>query len=662
MAELLNVADLEAAKKQDTFHSEVITGKTGGVAGGADIDYATNAVTGQVQKTLPKLLADIDWYYVGLFADGVTFTKRSDFAVDAVGIQWVYVGSYPFTATAGTVPSEPTYQVIHVGSLQNLTGLTEPSGLAQRHYTKTTVAEIATGVFSLGDRLEVTDRGGNKFVISSGTANTFNKLEATGGLVAEIEYPETCTIEAYGAVSGGPDCSTMFQFAIDNYGIAIARPGKTYYIANLQTSKIKSSIYCPVGRSTLRVIDGSNNGFAITHSNTTFVGVDLDGGMSSVEWFKDLTPFGARSGLIVGNPFGTGSQLNNITIKDCDIYGFDRFGLHGREVQVGFKFGKRVNYENVNVYRCYVGLAISERHEYCTFTNVNSWECREGLQESAGNNTWAACTFTWCHFNANIATGENDGHGSFAACSFNHSYNGNADSRGLVMTNIVNGMAFTGCQFWYANIDLLNCIGVDISHGEIVNSSVNVNAGGVNNISNNYTKAPLVVTLVGSTYTRFRANRIDSKTDQSASYGDYFVKADTSTFAFPIAWVSTIDTKIPYSSLTRKLWGQEAVVLHNGTVGAVSTGTNLTFDVGVKFTPSANCFAVLKLRTFRAGSPLKEYTASAKFDSGITECSLNISKEIFLRETDTYDVTLKESSGVTLSITALDLIVKSQDN
>lgn len=114
MAELLSVADLEAAKKQDTFHSEVITGKTGGVAGGADIDYATNTVTGQVQKTLPKLLSDIDWSYVGDFDDGVEFTKRSDFAVDSVGIQWVYVGSYPFTATAGTVPSDPLYQVVHV--------------------------------------------------------------------------------------------------------------------------------------------------------------------------------------------------------------------------------------------------------------------------------------------------------------------------------------------------------------------------------------------------------------------------------------------------------------------------------------------------------------------------------------------------------------------
>lgn len=114
--ELLNAQDLITAKKHDTFHSEVITGKAGGLSTGANIDYATNAVTGQVQKTLPATVNGIDWSYVGKFADGVTFTKKSDFAIDANGTQWIYTGSYPFSATAGTVPSEPTYQAVHVKS------------------------------------------------------------------------------------------------------------------------------------------------------------------------------------------------------------------------------------------------------------------------------------------------------------------------------------------------------------------------------------------------------------------------------------------------------------------------------------------------------------------------------------------------------------------
>jgi len=59
MTDVLTITDLEAAKKHDTFHSEVITGKAGGFASGVNIDTATNAVTGQVQTTLPKVLRDV---------------------------------------------------------------------------------------------------------------------------------------------------------------------------------------------------------------------------------------------------------------------------------------------------------------------------------------------------------------------------------------------------------------------------------------------------------------------------------------------------------------------------------------------------------------------------------------------------------------------------
>ncbi|EHO2680766.1 endorhamnosidase [Salmonella enterica subsp. enterica serovar Enteritidis] len=55
----MSLNDLQIAKKHQIFEAEVITGKQGGVAGGADIDYATNQVTGQTQKTLPAVLRDV---------------------------------------------------------------------------------------------------------------------------------------------------------------------------------------------------------------------------------------------------------------------------------------------------------------------------------------------------------------------------------------------------------------------------------------------------------------------------------------------------------------------------------------------------------------------------------------------------------------------------
>lgn len=112
---LLTADDLIAAKKHDTFHSEVISGRAGGVAGGAAINYATNAVTNQTQKTLTKTVDDIDWTYKGLFANTVEFTKSTDYAVDGDGVAWVYIGStpYPFSVT-GITPNETDYKQIVV--------------------------------------------------------------------------------------------------------------------------------------------------------------------------------------------------------------------------------------------------------------------------------------------------------------------------------------------------------------------------------------------------------------------------------------------------------------------------------------------------------------------------------------------------------------------
>lgn len=57
--DVLSLEDLKTAKKHQIFEAEVITGRTGGVATGAMIDYATNQATGQTQKTMPAILRDL---------------------------------------------------------------------------------------------------------------------------------------------------------------------------------------------------------------------------------------------------------------------------------------------------------------------------------------------------------------------------------------------------------------------------------------------------------------------------------------------------------------------------------------------------------------------------------------------------------------------------
>lgn len=106
--DVLSLADLQIAKKHQIFEAEVITGKSGGVAVGADIDYATNAVTGQAQKTLPAVLRDAGFSPVSWdFSTGGTLTvnDRDKVVYDPVSKTWYsYLGTLPVTVPAGFNP------------------------------------------------------------------------------------------------------------------------------------------------------------------------------------------------------------------------------------------------------------------------------------------------------------------------------------------------------------------------------------------------------------------------------------------------------------------------------------------------------------------------------------------------------------------------------
>lgn len=110
--EVLSLTDLQTAKKHQLFEAEVITGKQGGAAGGADIDYATNQVTGQTQKTLPAVLRDAGFRPASFtFAAGGTLgANDADLAVlwpgpSGDGQYYVWHGALPKTIPASSSPA-----------------------------------------------------------------------------------------------------------------------------------------------------------------------------------------------------------------------------------------------------------------------------------------------------------------------------------------------------------------------------------------------------------------------------------------------------------------------------------------------------------------------------------------------------------------------------
>lgn len=147
--DVLSLADLQTAKKHQIFEAEVITGKSGGVAGGADIDYATNQVTGQTQKTLPAVLRGIGFEPASFdFATGgaLTVNDRDKVVYDPVSKNWYsYSGVLPVVVPAGFNP---------VGNADwtpqtdpNLrTELASPSGASVIGYGSSTVKDALDSV------------------------------------------------------------------------------------------------------------------------------------------------------------------------------------------------------------------------------------------------------------------------------------------------------------------------------------------------------------------------------------------------------------------------------------------------------------------------------------------------------------------------------------
>lgn len=111
--DVLSLDDLKIAKLHQLFEAEVITGLQGGVSGGVSIDYATNQVTWQVQKTLPAVLRD-----AGFVTASFDFTAGGSLGVNdrnkvvlwpiaggGDGNYYAWKGALPKTIPASSSPS-----------------------------------------------------------------------------------------------------------------------------------------------------------------------------------------------------------------------------------------------------------------------------------------------------------------------------------------------------------------------------------------------------------------------------------------------------------------------------------------------------------------------------------------------------------------------------
>ena len=230
--DVLSLADLQTAKKHQLFEAEVITGKQGGVASGADIDYAINQATGQTQKTLPAILRDLGFNPASFdFSTGGTLgvNDRDKVVYDPVSYTWFsWAGVLPKVIPAGTNPlldanwrpqTDPTVRedlanTADVAKGDNLVGVKQPfagSKATTVHQKMREIVAINDGAASGAEPDGVTDCSG-----------ALMGLKATGTPVVRLPFiPGTANIYYFSTFD--PDVLQGVTLDVDS-GVKLSVP------------------------------------------------------------------------------------------------------------------------------------------------------------------------------------------------------------------------------------------------------------------------------------------------------------------------------------------------------------------------------------------------------------------------------------------------------
>lgn len=226
--DVLSLEDLKTAKKHQTFEAEVITGRTGGVSSGSSIDYATNQVTGQVQKTMPAILRDIGFTPASFdFNSGGTLTTDDR----NVAVLWPLPGGDgDWYYWEGALP-----KVIPAASTPNTTG-----GIANGAWRP--VGDITLR----GDLAKTTPTSGASIVNTTEGESVQDFIDGIAETIRD-NLPFV-TPEQFGAIGNGvADDSAAWQLAANSGYDIRGKNTATYYLG--------STVIFPAG-STPQLIDG----------------------------------------------------------------------------------------------------------------------------------------------------------------------------------------------------------------------------------------------------------------------------------------------------------------------------------------------------------------------------------------------------------------------
>lgn len=344
--DVLTLEDLKTAKKHQLFEAEVITGKQGGLASGVDIDYATNPITGQSQKTLPAVLRD-----AGFRPAPFTFESGGALSTDDADrvVLWPISagGDGNYYTWKGSLP-----KVIPAGSTPENTG-----GVSDSAWRPVTDVKIRDEVASmqadiLGGNIHPAAIGDKAQVGDSVPAGT-SYLNTDYGIMRmkPESYGTITAIDSSSAIVGGE--SVYLERIAENQGTRLsnwAAPGSdvslllnvliNYYTpvyvdidVNLSSNVISSLDY--------RRLLGSGGKLTLTGSSfdTTKGAIELTGNHTEVSNIHFTTSSTSVTPLRMGNTsYGSGDSSRRVGVKShgCTFEGTGFKGPnHGNFVVIG---------------------------------------------------------------------------------------------------------------------------------------------------------------------------------------------------------------------------------------------------------------------------------------------------------------------------------------
>lgn len=422
--DVLSLEDLQTAKKHQIFEAEVITGKAGGVAGGATIDTATNPVTGQTQQTLPSILADLGFDVQSWTSStgGVLASANQVFLNDTsgslgLGDYYAWGGTFPKTVPAGTDPA-----LVGSGYIMRSSRL---AGTQAREALRRSYAEagynLVDGSFEAGGTLTnindvlLHEASGKAYgwggslpkVVSPGTPVTLfidkSPFSAGAGVVRGSRFAlrDFVSVKDFGAVGDGiTDDYVSIQAAVDSGAKRIHFPSGTYYSS--QSIKLEHTTSAH-RRDTGQVFYGDGIHTILTRNNTT----DTQG-PTEIEWdqrsffsvygsyneFKDMQFYGCPVAVYFGqDPAKIGIELSdcsfnkmqNLLVQDCGT-GFLSACARGHYYN---------HYEAIHIVQCQIAVYFTVHSSWPTpttsnnnrntFINIRAARCQVGFWLSNGD-------------------------------------------------------------------------------------------------------------------------------------------------------------------------------------------------------------------------------------------------------------------------------------